>query len=369
MTSEKRSKLNYDKARKLLEDTLDQIEQEFLQQSYQTSIKEEQVLREIATLFESNTQAYREVLLGCVIARLSDSSIDIAKPYVGQGHDSFNGRTLDELVINPFLHDNHIPSSKGPYLSVFRRSVQLDSSTRTGLRDKTGYDSLLFLINYLKTLKKLIEVSSFLRELMYRFVLLREESQVPLAKLHRISLEQYDSLITGLLATPSGGRFPVLLVLSAFATIKQCFGLDWEIKCQGINVADSASGAGGDVTICSSGHVVMAIEVTERQVDRDRVVSTFLTKIAPSAIVDYLFFVKENAATNEAREQAQRYFTQGHEVNFLEIKTWILMILATLGNKGRDTFNQILVNQLDAADMSRALKVAWNNQVATLVAE
>jgi hypothetical protein len=36
-------------------------------------------------LFESKTQAYREVLLGCILARLLDPKVDIRLPYVQQG--------------------------------------------------------------------------------------------------------------------------------------------------------------------------------------------------------------------------------------------------------------------------------------------
>jgi hypothetical protein len=80
---------------------------------------------------------------------------------------------------------------------------------------------------------------------------------------------------------------------------------------QGINVADSASGAGGDVTLVENGRIVLAAEVTERRVDKSRVVATFDTKIAPCGIEDYLFVVKDNADIAAAMDQARRYFSQG----------------------------------------------------------
>src|SRR3989338_3493937 len=65
-------------------------------------------------IFNSKTQAYREVLIGCALVRHQDKSINIRKPYSKQGKDAYNGRTLDEKVINPFLHQKRIPSSRGP---------------------------------------------------------------------------------------------------------------------------------------------------------------------------------------------------------------------------------------------------------------
>ncbi len=70
-------------------------------------------------IFNSATQAYREVLIGCLLARHQDQSINLRQPYVNLGEHAFNGRTSDERVINPFLYEKRIPNSCGPYLSVF----------------------------------------------------------------------------------------------------------------------------------------------------------------------------------------------------------------------------------------------------------
>jgi hypothetical protein len=227
---------------------------------------------------------------------------------------------------------------------------------------------MLKLIRHLEDARDQEAIDRFLRYLLFKFAELREAAAVPLARLHRISLEQYDAFISGLLQVASGGRLPVLLVLATFRAIKDYFGLDWEIEYQGINVADAAAGAGGDITIRSAGQVVLAAEVTERPIDRNRVAATFNTKIAPNGIDDYLFFVRLAGVAPEATAQARQYFTQGHEVNFLEIKDWILMSLATMGRRGRDLFNRNLIALVDAADIPRPIKVAWNDQIERLVA-
>lgn len=240
-------------------------------------------------IFATTVQAYRETLLGCALARLQDRAINIRLPYVNQGPGAYNGRTLDERVVNPFLQQHRIPSSRGPYLSTFRRSVRFDASTRQGLRDKTGYDAFLELITALEGMTEDADLRAFTSYLLYKFAKLREAAEVPLSRLQRISLEQYESLITSLLNTPSGGRLPVILVVAAFRTIKDYFGLEWVIDYQGINVADAATGVGGDITITHEGRIVFAAEVTERPLERARVVATFNTKIAPHGIEDYLF--------------------------------------------------------------------------------
>jgi hypothetical protein len=357
--------IDYNAARKLLEDVFTQAEGGLLQHS---PIHIGNSIRVACDeLYSSNTQAYREVLLGCAIARIQENKINIRQPYIDQGPNAFSGRSLDERVVNPFLHEKRIPSSRGPYLSVFRRSVQFDSTTRAGLRDKAAYDAFLTMISTIESMSSQAELMQFLRYLLYRFAELREEALIPLSKLQRVSLSQYDTLISGLLATASGGRFPVLLVLATFNSIKEFFNLDWQVACQGINVADTASGAGADITITSGGQTLMAAEVTERPIDKSRVAATFNTKIAPSGIEDYLFFVRISGVAPEAKQQAHQYFAQGHELNFLEIKDWILMSLATMGKRGRATFNKSLLDLLNAPDIPRTLKVAWNDQVASIV--
>lgn len=354
--------INYENATRLLEDAFAKAEADLLQGSAPNVSDRVRDTSEV--LFRSRTQAYREALLGCVIARLQDKSINIRQPYVEQGSNAFSGRSLDERVVNPFLHEKRIPSSRGPYLSVFRRSVQFGASTRDGLRDREGYDKFLDIISYVESVSEDSELLNVLYYLLYKFAELREMADVPLTRLQRISLEQYDTIISGLLATPSGGRIPVLLVVATFTTIREFFHLNWNINWQGINVADKASGAVGDITIVSDGQVLMAAEVTERPLDRSRVVATFNTKIAPVGIEDYLFFVRPSAPSDEARQQARRYFAQGHEVNFLVIKDWLLMVLATMGARGRATFNRVLLGILDSPDVPKALKVAWNDQVS-----
>lgn len=175
-------------------------------------------------LFGSSTQAYREVLLGCGLARILDQSINIRHPYINQGPDAFNGRTLDERVVNPFLHDRMIPCSKAPYLSSFRRSVDFTPATAIGLRDKDGYNALLEYITAMETANQ-IEARTLVLYLLYRFITLRNAAIIPLSRISRLSLEQYQALVSRLLQVQSGGLIPVLLSVAMLCTIKTCYGL------------------------------------------------------------------------------------------------------------------------------------------------
>jgi hypothetical protein len=260
-----------------------------------------------------------------------------------------------------------VPSSKGPFLAVFRRTVKLDATTREGLRDKKGYDAFLALVSVLESIQDDQAIVRILVLLLIGFFELREAAEVPLSRVQRLSLDQFSSLLDSLLATPSGGRIPVLVVVSAFRTLQEFFATDWTIEFQGINVADSQTGAGGDITVKSGGGILFAAEVTERPVDRGRVVQTFHSKIAPHGIEDYLFFVRLDVLDPAARQQARQYFAQGHEVNFLDIEEWVATILALIGLRGRSVFLLRLREIVEEPSMPRSIKVAWNRAVAALV--
>lgn len=316
-------------------------------------------------LFTSRTQSFREALLGCALAWWCDPKIDILLPYANLGDAAFNGRTLDERVVNPFLHDNRIPSSRGPYLAVFRRSVAFNApSTRSGLRDKAHFDAFLSLIEHVRTLDE-DGVVQFIDQLLFHFYDLREASHIQIARLGRISLEQIAMLMERLIATPSGGRFPMYLVEAALTGIRERFNLGWEIEVQGINVSDAAGGVGGDVTVRENGEIAFAAEVTEREVNSERVVATFQTKIAPNAIADYLFLITDGVS-EQARIQARAYFVQGHEVNFIQITDWIHQTLVTVGTAGRAAFFTALMERVEDKETPTAVKSAWNREVDRL---
>jgi hypothetical protein len=356
--------IDYEAAQQRLNDTFAAVEEAVLGGN-PPGLDDAHLVAAFDRVFASRTQAYREVLLGCILAKLGDSDIDVHRPYMGHGEDAFNGRTLDERVVNPFLHIKRVPCSRGPYLSTFRRSVEFVPNAR-GLRDRAGYDALLQIVDDVNEADE-ERLQTLLRYLLLRFIRLRDAAGVQVVRLQSISLEQYDRLIIGLLDTRSGGRYPVILIEAALTAIRERFGLNWTIEVQGINVADRPAGAGGDIMVRSGNVLLLAAEVTERPVERDRVVATFQAKIGPQGIEDYLFFVK-NPVDEDVMRQARQYFAQGHEINFLEMRNWLRTILSTIGRAGRDVFNRVIVEKLQADEIPAALKVAWNEQIARITA-
>lgn len=360
------TRIDYDVAAETLASAFDLAEHEF--REGKDSGGSPLLKAAVNRLFDSSTQAFREALVGCCLARISDPGINIRLPYIKQGEGAYNGRDLDEIVVNPFLKDREVPSTKGPYLSAIRRNFRFeaDAQSAEGVRDREALNAMLTFIDALIIADE-DEAKRQLKILMRGFVELREKSKITLSRINRVSMDQYSVLLDGLLSTPSGGLLPVLLSVATFSSIKAVYDLPWEIDFQGINVADAASGVGGDINIKRNGVPIISVEVTERPIDKSRVRSTFTTKIAPHALDDYLFFYSRAEPEDAARDAAKAYFAQGHEITFVSLKDWIMTTLTTLGSRGRAVFTDEIIKLLDLPDTPAAIKVAWNERVRSLV--
>jgi hypothetical protein len=322
----------------------------------------EQVTAATERLFTSKTQAYREVLVSCVIARIIDQEIDIRLPAVAYGEDAYSGRTITEQAVTPFLRERFIPISSNPFLSALRGGAKFMKGGQPRIqRDKEGFESLVDVVDYLRGLGT-EDAKKYLRFLLRRFIQLRELGDIPLKKLAKPNLGQLQKLITGLLKEKSGGRIPSLLATALFQTIGECHALGWEVEFQGINVADKASGAVGDITIRKDGAIILGVEVTERPIDQARVTLTFNQKVSPSSLTDYLF-ITTATPKEEALAIAHSYTGVGHEMNFVLLDPWLIHNLSIVGPACRALFQAKMIALISAQGTSADIRVAWNNKM------
>jgi hypothetical protein len=318
-------------------------------------------------IFNSKTQSYREVLLGCALVHLIDSTINIRLPYINHGDGSFNGRSLDEYTVNPFLQEQLFPCSKGPYLAAFRRSVKLLPETAEGLRDKAGYSAMMDLLSVVEKCDTKRKTESFIMCLLQRFIILRNASIIPLARISRFSIEQYKQLLEELVRFQSGGLLPVIITVAFFQTLAEQYALKWDIAWQGINVADHATGAEGDVTIKAGNITVLAIEITERPLDQRRIVSTFNTKIIHNDVKEYLFVFTNTEPDDTAKQAARNLFSQGYEINFANVVELIINNFLALPAQAREIFTGKMLSLLDSRDVAAAIKVKWNEAIKNVL--
>ena len=317
-------------------------------------------------VFRSKTQSYREVLLGCAVARYLDPAVNIRHPYIKQGADAFNGRSLDEETINPFLRTKQIPCSRGPYLATFRRNVRLDASARDGLRDQAGYDAMLAIMEAIETPRG-HTVKDVVLCLLHEFIKLRDQADIRLVSVEKLSIEQTRYFLDTFLHNPSGGMIPMLVSRALFEAVNEFYRCGWSIDCQGVNSADGATGTPGDLTIRRGEEIVKAIEVTERPIGVTRVETTFHTKIATNAVRDYLFIYTSAVPDEGVYDVAKIYFAQGYDVNFIKLTNLAAAVFAAGDASMRRMFMDRMLGLLRQGDVPAAVKTAWNDALQAVL--
>jgi SacI restriction endonuclease len=316
----------------------------------------------IERLFRSDTQAYREALIGCAVARTLNPKIDIRHPATDTDINSFSGRSLADQVITPFMRERAVPISASPYLSSLRGGARFIPGGEPRIqRDQYGFDALVEAVEFLRDLDE-VAAKNFLRQLLHYFIILREASNIVLTRIGEPKLEQLTRLVDGLLELKSGGRIPSFLTTAMYQTLSDCHSLGWDVEYQGINVADKASGAVGDITVKKGEKIVIGIEVTERPISGSRVKGTFEQKISPANLREYLF-VTTARPEDGALALARSYAGVGHEINFVNLREWLLYNLATIGADCRAIFQDKMIDLLRTKGTPADLRHGWNKKM------
>jgi len=134
-------------ARDLLKTALDTAEEAYRDRSQPSA--HEDIVAYTDCLFTSSTRAYREALVGCVVARYVDDRINIRHPATTTSKEAFSGRSLADQVVTPFLQESAIPVSKSPYLSSLRGGARFERGGAPRIqRDAAGFDALVSIVDY-----------------------------------------------------------------------------------------------------------------------------------------------------------------------------------------------------------------------------
>jgi hypothetical protein len=207
------------------------------------------------------------------------------------------------------------------------------------------------------------QTEAFVTGILSRFITLRDASRIPLARINRFSVEQYRLLLEEMVSTRSGGLFPLLAVVALYRALVGKYAQECDVDYQGINVADSATGAKGDVTIREGNRILLAIEVTERAIDQWRVVSTYNSKIALEGINAYLFVYTNVKPDESARQVAKTLFSQGYDVKFVNLVDMAINAFLMTTADVRESFSFNMLELLDAKEVPGTLKISWNEAV------
>ena len=200
------------------------------------------------TLANSKTVAIRYALVTQILGKIADSTRNLLTlQLAASGPGAWDARSFATAVVVPWVTDNQhvLGTSLEPYASKPLRRERLER-TMPNVRNKQGWAQLVGLLGELEGAGRLALVEAF-RRVLRALVRRLAEQTFGYAIPQRISLSAMSKMLGTFLDTPSGGFRPLAVTTALLDTIGRAFGLFSHVEAQGINEADAAGGAPGDV--------------------------------------------------------------------------------------------------------------------------
>ena len=218
-------------------------------------------------LANSKTVAIRYALVTQLLGKIADPSRNLLDlQLAASGPGAWDARSFATAVVVPWVADNQhvLGTSLEPYASKPLRRERLERAM-PNVRDKQGWAQLVCLLDELEGAGQPALVEAFrrvLRALVRRLAAQTFGYAIP----QRISLPAMSAMLDTFLSTPSGGLRPLAVTTALLRTIGTAFGVFSRVEGQGINEADAAGGAPGDVLCYCHDHperLCLVVEVKD----------------------------------------------------------------------------------------------------------
>lgn len=283
----------------------------------------------------ASNRASVRMLMACLLATLSDSRVDIRKPFRlvkppkanktarsidksrgSKDPGSYSGRTYDERYVGPFVLRHQLPvNATTSFLTPAYRTNPITLTRTAVLTGKPPelYRRIVALINDVH--EGTVAAQDMLAEIMRLLLLIKSERQLrmqtliaslrPSQKSSLLSAEAIVNLIRQHLASPRSSRLPVLVVAAAYHAARNHLG-ERHLSLHSHHAADIQTQALGDVEIALADeqNVVTVYEMKAKQVTREDV-DIAVQKLANSSTeIDNYIFITTDRIDAEIEEYA-----------------------------------------------------------------
>ncbi len=189
--------------------------------------------------------------------------------------------------------------------------------------------------------------------------------QVPL----RVSLPQMLRALEKFIAEPSGGLRPLAVTAAMMAVLGQAFSIFAEVSSQGLNEADSSTGAPGDV-VCldNNGEMVLAVEVKDRALTLADVRSSTRKARASNDPLRSLLFAAPHIQEDEQnaiRENMEAAWASGLNISQIDIVDLANAGFALLAEEWQPTLLREIGKELDRRGDHRHRR-AWHDLLSNI---
>lgn len=256
-------------------------------------------------------------LMSCLLAKLSNPSLDIRKPFKEAGPPgNYNARDYDEQYVAPFVFKHELPvNPTTAFLTPGFRTKKVTLTRKVELvgRPKEMYRTIVRLINDVHEGK--VSASDTLAEIIRWLLIIREERQQRMATLLAtlkptqnesvLPAENIVTLIGQHMALPKSARLPVLVVAAAYQAAQEHLG-EHHLPLQGHTAADKQTGALGDIEIAlkDDNDVVTVYEMKAKRVTREDIDIAVQKLVGASQDIDNYIFITTDKIDDEVKEYA-----------------------------------------------------------------
>ena len=314
-------------------------------------------------------------LMACLTAKLSNSSLDIRKPYTEiRGQGIYSGRHYDETYVTPFAFKHKLPvNPTTSFLTpAFRTNKTIiEPGVQLIGRPKRLYDKVVELITAVHLQKVLPE--DLLAEIVRWLLIVRDEREQRFETLFAsldatrgdstLSAESIVTLIQQHLALPKSSRLPVLVVAAAYHASQEYIGEKY-LSLEGHNAADKQTGALGDVQIAlkDDANVVTVYEMKAKRVTKEDIdIALQKLQFGGQNIDNYIFITTDLVEHEVAEYAATMHIKVGVEfviLNCLGFLRHFLHFFYRIRMDFLEAYQNLVMNESHSA-VNSALKEAF----------
>ncbi len=319
---------------------------------------------EVDALANSNVVSIRYALVTQMLGKIADPARSLtALQLEAGGEGAWNARSFSTSVVVPWVDDNHqvLGTSADPYVSKPLRRVRLEHEM-DDVRAKDEWGRLVALFDRLEN-APLEDLRNAFRLILRSLVRRLAAQEISYAVPRRASMAQMETMLVKFLNEPSGGLRPLAVSAALFTTLGRAFSLFSEVKSQGINEADVATGMSGDVMCYDDNGIRLVIEVKDCDLTLSHVQAASLkAKQSGEELSNLLFAVPRirEVDRDDISALSQREWASGLNIYTINLHDLSRSAFVLLDEQWRVRFLIEVGDELDRRQNQQARK-AWHD--------
>ena len=260
-------------------------------------------------------------------------------------------RSFCTRVVVPWVrrHHNVLGTSSDPYVNNPLRRTRLDVGMGS-LSNREEWEALVRLLAELEADGSRSAVEEMLVRCLNAIARRLRAQSVVYPVPHRIGLNKLYGLLDRYLEISDGGLRPLIVTTALMQTLGEAFSIFTRVESQGLNEADVASGAPGDV-LCygADDELALAVEVKGHGLTYLELEATIL-KARSTGVENILFATPEIAFSDREAVEAKinDEFAMGSNVHQISITDLVRATFSLLGEDWRVKFIKSICDELDA---------------------